>query len=64
MNSIESRLDPDKFVRVHRSKIINIDRIKELHPWFHGDYQVVLNNGTQLTMSRTYRERLFERLKL
>ncbi len=64
MNSIESRLDPDKFVRVHRSKIINIDRIKELHPWFHGDYQVVLNNGTQLTMSRTYRERLFERMKL
>jgi len=64
MNSIESRLDPDKFVRVHRSKIINLDRIKELKPWFHGDYQVVLQNGTQLTMSRTYRERLFERLKL
>jgi len=64
MNSIESRLDPDKFVRVHRSKIINIDSIKELQPWFHGDYQVVLNNGTHLTMSRTYRERLFERLKL
>jgi two-component system LytT family response regulator len=64
MNSIESRLDPDKFVRVHRSKIINIDRIKELHPWFHGDYQVVLNNGSQITLSRTYRDRLFERLKL
>ncbi|MBY0507982.1 MAG: LytTR family DNA-binding domain-containing protein [Bryobacteraceae bacterium] len=64
MNSIESRLDPDKFVRVHRSKIVNIDRIKELHPWFHGDYQVVLNSGAQITLSRTYRERLFERLKL
>ena len=64
MNSIESRLDPDKFVRVHRSKIVNIDRIKELHSWFHGDYQVVLNNGSQITLSRTYRDRLFERLKL
>ncbi len=64
MNSIELRLDPDKFVRVQRSKIINIDRIKELHPWFHGDYQVVLNNGSQITLSRTYRDRLFERLKL
>ena len=64
MNSLEARLNPDQFVRVHRSKIVNIDRIKELRPWFHGDYQVVLNDGTQLTLSRTYRERLFERLKL
>ena len=64
MNSIESRLDPDKFVRVHRSKIVNIDRIKELYPWFHGDYQVVLNDGSTITLSRTYRDRLFERLKL
>lgn len=64
MNSIEARLDPDKFVRVHRSKIVNIDRIKELHPWFHGDYQIVLHNGTQITLSRTYREKLFSRLQV
>ena len=64
MNSIEARLDPDKFVRVHRSKIVNIDRIKELHPWFHGDYQIVLNNGTQITLSRTYREKLFSRMQV
>lgn len=64
MNAVEGRLDPGKFVRVHRSKIVNIDRIKELHPWFHGDYQIVMMNGTQITLSRTYREKLFSRLKL
>jgi two-component system LytT family response regulator len=60
MNSIQTRLDPSKFLRVHRSRIVNIERIKELQPWFHGEYLIVLNDGTQLTLSRSYREKLME----
>ena len=58
MNGVEERLDPAKFVRIHRTAIVNIDRVKELQPLFHGEYQVVLRDGTQLTLSRGYRERL------
>lgn len=58
MNSLEGRLDPARFLRIHRSTIVNIERIKELHPWFHGDYQVVMRDGTELTLSRSYRPRL------
>jgi two-component system, LytTR family, response regulator len=63
MNGIEARLDPRRFVRIHRSRIVNSDRIKELQPWFNGEYVVVLQNGTRLTLSRGYREKLQERLK-
>ena len=62
MNSIEARLNPDIFFRVHRSHIVNIERIKELQPWFNGEYVVVLQNGARLTLSRGYREKLQERL--
>src|SRR5262245_35801910 len=58
MNSLENRLDPDKFLRIHRSTIVNVDRIKELHPMFHGEYQVILKDGTQLTSGRGYRGNL------
>jgi len=58
MNSLETRLDRDRFLRIHRSTIVNVDRIKELQPWFRGDYTVLLHDGTQLTLSRTYREKL------
>jgi two-component system LytT family response regulator len=60
MNGIESKLDPDKFLRIHRSTVVNIDRIKELHPMFSGDYTVLLRNGTELALSRNYRERFLE----
>jgi len=60
MNSIEAKLDPDKFLRIHRSTIVNIDRIKELHPMFSGDYSVILRNGAELTLSRNFRERFLE----
>jgi two-component system LytT family response regulator len=61
---IEARLDPKHFFRIHRSTIVNIDRIREMHPWFNGDYAVTLKDGTRLTLSSTYRERLkdFRRL--
>ncbi|HRH41235.1 MAG TPA: LytTR family DNA-binding domain-containing protein [Pyrinomonadaceae bacterium] len=60
MNGLESKLNPDKFLRIHRSTLVNIDRIKELNPLFSGDYTVMLKNGTELTLSRNYRDRLLE----
>jgi two-component system LytT family response regulator len=62
MNQIEARLDPHRFFRIHRSRIVNTERIKELQPWFNGEFIVVLQNGTQLRLSRSYREKLEERL--
>jgi two-component system LytT family response regulator len=62
MNNMEARLDGHRFVRIHRSRIVNTDRIKELQPWFNGEYVVVLQNGARLTLSRGYREKLQERL--
>jgi two-component system LytT family response regulator len=58
MNNLEGRLDPDRFWRIHRSTIVNVDRIRELQPLFHGDYVVILQDGTELTLSRTYRRTL------
>ncbi|HKU77163.1 MAG TPA: response regulator [Pyrinomonadaceae bacterium] len=63
MNDLEGRLDPAKFVRIHRSIIVNLDRIKEMHPHFNGDYIVVLDDGRQLRLSRSRRENLEARLK-
>jgi two-component system LytT family response regulator len=62
MNSIESRLNPELFFRIHRSHIVNIERIKELQPWFNGEYVVILRTGARLTLSRGYREKLQERV--
>jgi two-component system LytT family response regulator len=59
---LEERLRGGGFVRIHRSTIVNISRIRELQPLFHGDYSVVLHDGTRLTMSRSYRERFFEQI--
>ena len=58
MNNLEARLDPAKFLRIHRSTIVNVERIQELQPWFHGDYLVLLRDGTRLTLSRSYRQKL------
>jgi two-component system LytT family response regulator len=62
MTAIEQRLSPETFFRIHRSHIVNLERIKELQPWFNGEYVVMLQNGTQLTLSRGYRDKLQERL--
>ena len=59
---LESKLDPEKFLRIHRSTIVNLDRIKEMQPMFYGDYVVILRSGTQLSMSRTYKEKLSKML--
>lgn len=55
ISSLEEQLDPRQFRRIHRSAIVKIDRIKELQPWFHGEYRILMENGKQLTLSRSYR---------
>ena len=62
MNAVESKLSPDMFVRIHRCHIVNIEQVRELQPWFNGEYVVFLKNGTRLTLSRGYRERLQDRV--
>jgi two-component system, LytTR family, response regulator len=61
MNELAERLDPERFFRVHRSAIINLERVREIHPLFHGDRELVLADGTRVRLSRTRREE-FERL--
>ena len=60
---LEDRLCPDRFVRIHRSTIVNVDRIRELYPWFGGDFIVVMKDGMELRLSRHYRTRLVRRLE-
>ncbi len=60
MTSLESRLDAARFLRIHRSTIVNVDAIAELEPLFQGDYVVILRDGTRLTSSRGYRSNLQE----
>jgi two-component system LytT family response regulator len=62
MNHLEGSLDPASFVRIHRSTIVRIERIKLLEPLFQGDYLVVLEDGARLPTSRTYRDNLQELL--
>ena len=62
LSAMEAQLDPKKFRRVHRSAIVNVERIKELQPLFSGEHSILLEDGTKLTLSRNYREKLFELL--
>jgi two-component system LytT family response regulator len=58
MAELEKRLDPTRFARIHRSTMVNIDRIKEITPAWHGDFAVVLQDGQRLRLSRNFRDRL------
>ena len=58
MATIEGQLPAAKFMRISRSTIVNVDCIKELQPLFHGEYAVLLRNGTRLTLSRSYRDKI------
>ena len=58
MKNMETRLDGELFVRIHRSAIVNVDHIRELQPWFHGEYVVILHDGTRLMASRVFSDRL------
>jgi two-component system LytT family response regulator len=64
ISGMERRLDPGKFLRIHRSRIVNMERVKLLRPLFHGEYEFVLKDGTRLTSGRAYSERIRERLGL
>ena len=54
MRDLEEKLDPEQFVRIHRLTIVNVDRVAEIRPEFHGEFQVVIQDGTQLRLSRRY----------
>jgi len=58
MNALEERLPVDRFMRVSRSAMVNIEQIKELHPMFHGEYVIILRSGAKVTLTRTYRDKL------
>jgi two-component system, LytTR family, response regulator len=55
MTAAAEQLDPNRFVRIHRSRIVNLDHVREIRPLWGGDYSVLMRDGTELTMSRTYR---------
>ena len=58
LSGMEEQLDPARFTRIHRGTIVNLDRVKEVRPWFAGDYLVKLHDGGELRLSRRYRDRL------
>jgi two-component system, LytTR family, response regulator len=59
LTAMETQLDPARFVRIHRSTMVNVERIKELQPLFNGEYSLHLEDKTKLTLSRTYKDKLF-----
>jgi two-component system LytT family response regulator len=63
LHRMQARLDPRRFVRVHRSAVVNLDRVRRLEPWFHGEFEVVLEDGTRLRSSRTFSGRLRELIR-
>ena len=63
LTRLDAELDPVVFVRIHRSTVVRLDRIVELLPSFHGDFVVVLRDGSRLAMSRTFRPRIEALLK-
>lgn len=63
MKGMEAALDPDRFIRIHRSTIVNTERIRELQPLFHGEYAVILQDGTRLVASRGPENRLRKMLE-
>lgn len=60
MRSLVDRLDPTRFARIHRSTIVNLDAVSEIQPMFHGEYVVILHDGTKLAVSRTYRNAIIK----
>jgi two-component system, LytTR family, response regulator len=54
LEAFAERLDPNEFVRINRSTVVNLDRVRELQPWTHGEFRVILEGGRELTWSRRY----------
>jgi two-component system LytT family response regulator len=61
LSGMLERLDPRRFARIHRSTIVNLDRVAEMQPWVGGDYIALLEDGTKLRVSRSYRNEILER---
>lgn len=57
LDALEARLDPEQFARVHRSHIVNLDAVRQIDPWFHGDYKITLEDGTEVAWSRRFAAR-------
>jgi len=64
LTKMEQKLDSSKFLRIHRSTIVNLDRVQELQPHFNGEYVVILNSGAKLKLSRSYKEEARAKLGL
>jgi two-component system LytT family response regulator len=62
LTRLAGQLDPRKFPRIHRSRLVNIDRIQELQPWSHRDWRIILRSGAELRLSRNYRDQLHQLL--
>jgi len=56
LSSLEEKLNPRKFIRVHNTTIVNVDKIKVIERWFTGDFEITLDNSRKLKMSRNYRD--------
>jgi two-component system LytT family response regulator len=63
MSAMEKKLPPNRFMRIHRSTIVNLDRVKELKAGLSGDYSVTMQDGSTLTLSRGYRDQLDRLMK-
>lgn len=63
LTDLDARLDPRRFVRIHRSAIVNLERVQRLEPLTHGEFDVVMRGGARVRLSRTYRAHLESRLK-
>ena len=55
LENLARQLDPEQFARISRSELVNLDRVKEMHPWFHGERRIVLRDGRELTWTRRFR---------
>lgn len=55
LENLARQLDPEQFARISRSELVNLDRIREMQPWFHGERRVILKDGTELTWTRRFR---------
>ncbi len=64
MKNLETRINPEKFLRIHRATLVNLDRIKELQPMFGRQYAVILRDDTELTLSRNYRKAVLEKFEV
>jgi len=62
LRHVAARLDPMRFVQIHRSTVVRLGAVRELQPWFHGDYVAILHSGAKLRLSRSFRDAVAAKL--